>query len=1082
MTFYQYICKTFAHYFGRNLLVASGVAVSVAVLTGALIIGDSVRFSLEQTTHIRLGKISHVITVTDRFFRSGLASEMARETGFAIAPALMLEGIAVADGGQQRLNKVQVIGIDDMFAQVAGMNQPFGITGNEVIISENMAMRLQVQPGDAFLLRVAKASLIPKNAPFVSDTESSIAIRVSVKSIAGKCDMGHFNLKNSQSAPFNLYISIDRLNRLMEFEGRANRLLIQANSAENNELDSFLAKNLTPADAGLSLRLIENTGEFEIASERVFIEPIVAGAFLKVEGTKPVLTYFVNELRSGNSETPYSFVASMPIPEISDNEIIINQWTATDLNLKEGDTIRMTYFEIGPLRQLEENAITLTVKRVVPIEGKWADGTLMPNLPGLSEAGHCREWEAGIPIDLNKIRQKDEDYWNEYKGIPKAFISFETGRKLWANRYGNLTSIRIPATGFSDRDFQQLFSENIQPTDIGFTIQAVKEEGLESARGGVNFSELFLGLSFFLLLSAIILSVLLFRFNLENRDTQTGTLMQLGFSNLQILLTFLAEAFLTALAGVVAGLFLAVGYTRLVFAFLNSLWWDIVRTNVLLIRIEPKTLFIGAIISLVVVLAAIVVPVRRYLKQQVADLQRSGHKIEKPFISALKTAVAIAFPILALIILIWQLLSGEAQNPGFFFVAGGLLLAGLLTWSEKLIQRTDPKYAEPFTINGLISRNLNRNKGRSLAVIILFALGAFLVVSTGANRQDMFSGADKPSAGTGGFHFFAETSVPVLFDLNDPSRRHTEGLPDDFTAVQFHKVDGDDASCLNLNRISNPAILGVDPSMLTGRFSFVTRTPELDEENPWLSLKKTIDNGLIPAIADQTVIQWGLGLKVGDILMYQNETGDTLRLKLIGGLAPSIFQGFVMISNCHFLSHYPTHSGSSVFLVDSNSDNPSETGNSLQKIFRDFGWEMTSAPQRLAEFYSVTNTYLAIFLALGALGLALGTIGLALVLARSVLERKREIAILQAIGFAKPTIIRMLVSEYARLLLTGVGIGSIAAIVATLPAFFSKNTDISITAIILVVTLIVLNGLFWIYFISWRMIKSAVLTEALKNE
>jgi putative ABC transport system permease protein len=367
-------------------------------------------------------------------------------------------------------------------------------------------------------------------------------------------------------------------------------------------------------------------------------------------------------------------------------------------------------------------------------------------------------------------------------------------------------------------------------------------------------------------------------------------------------------------------------------------------------------------------------------------------------------------------------------------------------------------------------------------VIILFALGAFLVVSTGANRQDMFSGAEKKSSGAGGFHFFAETSVPVLYDLNDPARRLTEGLPDGFSAAQFFRVEGDDASCLNLNRISNPAVLGVDPGQMAGRFTFVTATEDLDVDNPWASLEKSLDGGVVPAIADQTVIQWGLGLKVGDTLMYQNETGDTLRLKLIGGLAPSVFQGYVIIGGNHFLNNYPAHSGSSVFLIDAGDEEPESIAGDLQMLLRDNGWEMTPAPRRLAEFYSVTNTYLSIFLALGALGLALGTIGLALVLARSVIERRRELAVMQAVGFRKRSISGMLVREYERLLLIGVGIGFVAAVIATLPAFFSEHSGVSFSTVARVVILILVNGFAWIYGLAQLMVKPAQLVSSLRDE
>jgi len=78
-------------------------------------------------------------------------------------------------------------------------------------------------------------------------------------------------------------------------------------------------------------------------------------------------------------------------------------------------------------------------------------------------------------------------------------------------------------------------------------------------------------------------------------------------------------------------------------------------------------------------------------------------------------------------------------------------------------------------------------------VVILFAIGTFLVISTGANRKDIFSTAGKKTNGTGGFLYFAETTVPVLYDLNDKERRVREGFEQEFTAVQFSRMSGDDA-------------------------------------------------------------------------------------------------------------------------------------------------------------------------------------------------------------------------------------------------------------------------------------------------
>jgi hypothetical protein len=355
-----------------------------------------------------------------------------------------------------------------------------------------------------------------------------------------------------------------------------------------------------------------------------------------------------------------------------------------------------------------------------------------------------------------------------------------------------------------------------------------------------------------------------------------------------------------------------------------------------------------------------------------------------------------------------------------------------------------------------------RNRRRSYAIVILFALGTFIVVATGSNRKDMTSGARDRSSGTGGYNFFAESTVPVLHDLDDRSVSREYGLEGEYSFVQFRKSEGDDASCLNLNRITNPVILGVDPSLLTGRFTFVSRTGELDENDPWSSLREDLPGGIVPAVADQTVIQWGLGMKVGDTLFYMNSTRDTLMLKLVGGLAPSVFQGNVIISDQHFLDNFTASSGSSVFLVETTTETDSLAEEDLFRAFRDYGWQLNRTTDRLAEFYSVENTYLSIFLMLGILSLVIGTIGLGILLARSIMERKSEIGLLQALGYKQKVIYRIIFTEYFILLLTGIMIGFVPAVISTLPSLLSLRTDVSISNLLFILLFLILNSILWI--------------------
>jgi ABC-type antimicrobial peptide transport system permease subunit len=277
----------------------------------------------------------------------------------------------------------------------------------------------------------------------------------------------------------------------------------------------------------------------------------------------------------------------------------------------------------------------------------------------------------------------------------------------------------------------------------------------------------------------------------------------------------------------------------------------------------------------------------------------------------------------------------------------------------------------------------------------------------------------------------------------------------------MRKTDGDDASCLNLNRVSQPRILGLPSEALISRFSFVKQTEELNQGNPWPSLKQTLPGGVIPAIADQTVIQWGLGKKVGDTLVYRNEQGKDFTIKLIGGIANSIFQGNMLIDESHFLRQFPYSSGTHVFLAEGAPENPEEAKSVLERVFRNEGLDLSYTADRLATFNRIEDTYLSIFLLLGGLGMILGAVGLGITLARNILDRRKELAILKCMGYRTKTILGMLTGEHMFLLGVGTLSGAGAAVIATLPSILSDYVMASWQTALLIIVLIVANGLFW---------------------
>ena len=275
--------------------------------------------------------------------------------------------------------------------------------------------------------------------------------------------------------------------------------------------------------------------------------------------------------------------------------------------------------------------------------------------------------------------------------------------------------------------------------------------------------------------------------------------------------------------------------------------------------------------------------------------------------------------------------------------------------------------------------------------------------------------------------------------------------------------------------------MGVDASLLEGRFSFQTFADDQIPTDEWKLLQKNQD-GCIAAIADQTVIQWSLGKKVGDTLTYQNSHGEQVKLLLVAGLKSSVFQGNILIDNQQFLRNFSSSGGSRFFLIDGETSRQQAIAEDLELQFRDLGLEITPATQRLAEFKTIENTYLSIFLILGAFGLLIGTIGLAVIMERTLLERKAEFSLLSSLGYSRGLIGKVVTSEYLILLISGILIGFITAIISVFPAISSSLNDVSPWFVLLLMLVVIVNGTLWILLLTRFQLNKLNLAKELRNE
>jgi len=1098
MSVLKFIIRSFYYYRKQHLALLAATLLSTAVLTGALIVGDSVKFSLKQIVLKRLGKTEFVLASRDRFFEARLAEDISKKTQGDAAPVLMLRGIAINNENNSRINEVQVLGVDNNYGRFADSPMPEWFP-NEAIISENTARKLHLKTGDIFLLRVEKANLIPLNAPFVSDENSCLTLRLKVKAIASDNQLGWFSLNSNQSPPFNVFLNLDFLSGKLGLPGLANLVLVTGKGAKlsTRELDKVVRESWRLADAGLNIRDLSGEGKYEVLSDRVFIDKPISQAIAKLEMKKEtILTYLVNAIRFNGKSTPYSFVSALSgnfyQEKLTGNEIIINDWLASDLGAKTGDTVALDYFVIGPMRKLAEESRKFVIRKIIPTRGDLFDKSLMPAFPGISEAANCSDWETGIPIDLKKIRTKDEDYWNQFKGTPKAIVSLEAGQAMWANKFGDETAIRFNKSDVSIVNLSEEILRNLNPALLGLSSTPVLQEGLHAAENGTDFGGLFLSLSFFVIAAGILLTVLIYTLNTEMRSRETGILAALGIPSRKIILIRFIESMLTAILGGIAGVGAGIFYNFALVKALNTVWQDAIRTNMLEVHIQFSTLLLSALAGILLALFSVFMVTRRKLKQPLTNLIKKSPEVisRKGFSSVSRnTITAITGISGALLLVLISLILKKVDNAGLFLSAGALFMLGCFALADQQLGR----HLEKLTVKNpgmlrLAFKYAVRNKNRSLAVIILLAIGTFSIIITAANRKTFYGTENLPASGTSGYLFWMQTTIPVLFDLNTREGKSKFGLEDELILkgvkfVQFHSSDGDDASCLNLNQVNHPAVLGVNTMDFQDRkaFSFAAVMKGQDKNQVWKSLNRSLAPGIIPAVADQTVITWGLKKSVGDTLGYIDEMGKPLKLLLVGGLENSIFQGNILISDSLFMAHFPSESGSRIMLIQAPDSIKTELSELLKNTFVDFGIELTSAPGRLAQFNTVENTYLTVFMILGGLGVLIGTLGMGIILLRNMLDRKYELALLLALGYTKTEIFRLIFLANLFILTAGLAIGILGAIAGIIPSLVSPSFNFSPVPPLIMILMVFFTGVLVIFF-PIRSTLRKDLIESLKNE
>ena len=412
MSFVGLLLRNLFYHWRGNFAVFLGIVLGSAVLTGALLVGDSLRGSLKALTLDQLGWVEHALA-PGRFFHESMAAKVSADRR---APALLIQGSVQREDRSGRVGKATVLGVDASFwpkEQIPEGAEFWASNEAEVVLNRTLADALGTKVGEKVWLIVQSADQAPAESVLGQRQADRVVkeLNVKVRRILPDEGMARFSLQPTPTPVRNAFVPIRYLQRRLDLPGRANMLFaadakssLQADLHQQLTLDDWGLRFRSPKDrAEAFFRLLQGEGDeplqlkparwqgrlpealattvkkdgggltkqhlidyYEknrdyhvLESKRLLLEPFVVKAIEHLVPAedhrrwqlKRILIYLADTLSDGKNEVPYSIIAG------DDDGIIDN---GKKEYLLADDQILMTEWANSPLKLKLGGPLTAT--------------------------------------------------------------------------------------------------------------------------------------------------------------------------------------------------------------------------------------------------------------------------------------------------------------------------------------------------------------------------------------------------------------------------------------------------------------------------------------------------------------------------------------------------------------------------------------------------------------------------------------------------------------------------------------------------------------------------------------------------
>ncbi len=381
---------------------------------------------------------------------------------------------------------------------------------------------------------------------------------------------------------------------------------------------------------------------------------------------------------------------------------------------------------------------------------------------------------------------------------------------------------------------------------------------------------------------------------------------------------------------------------------------------------------------------------------------------------------------------------------GMLMVAGAILLALYNTDVILMTLRVFYQGRKRLTVIFKTALSYPGNKRfRTGATVAMFALVLLSVTTIAFLTAEQNAALDKIVAqNSGGYDIVATTTVPVANlatqMMADPSLtgKLAAVVPFNSTEVTVRDI----TSGIDLSAVS---AFGADPNaplqsnffttntfnmvQMAGNYKTATDVWNAVTENSstvvWASgqvnTRGPPTTAQTPIAGDQLQIYWTFG---------RGQPVISIKVTVAGVMSSFLFGGGFVSTSELLWNSFRVGSGQFALVKVARGTDPATVANTMKRDFIRLGLATVNIAVVIGDLIQIGQAFLGVFEAFLALGLVVGIAGLGIISIRAVVERRKEIGVLRAIGFRKRMILAAFLLENTYVALLGILIGIVLGI------------------------------------------------------